>query len=184
MAAQKLQIYQNMSVGTKASGKFYVHAVYDDKFITTEELADYIQGVCTVRKSDCKAVLDELGAAMKHYFELGQKIKLDNIGIFKVGVSSSPSDTLEACTAANVKSGYVLFTPEKESIPAGETHEARRAVIIDDEPQIVTYNVTTYKRLPVMIKDVRYELAKGTIGKVQPDGNHSNSEGISSNTEG
>ena len=66
--SQKVQIYRNTSVGTKASGKYYVRAVYDEKFITTEELADFIQQQATVKKSDCKAVLDELGSAMRHYF--------------------------------------------------------------------------------------------------------------------
>ena len=167
--SQKVQVYRNMSVGTKASGKYYVRAVYDDKFITTEELADFIQQQATVKKSDCKAVLDELGSAMRHYFKLGQKIRIDNIGIFKVAVVSSASETLSACGASNVKSSHVLFMPEIEMAPSGETYEVDRAVLVDGEPTKVTYNVTSFKRTPVMLKDVRFELAKGTYGNgVEP----------------
>lgn len=167
--SQKVQIYQNQTVGTKASGKYFVRAVYDNKFVTTTELADFIQTQATVKRSDCKAVLDELGAAMKHYFELGQKIRIDNIGIFKVAVSSSPSDSLEACGASNVKRSKVLFQPEVELIPSGETHESQHAVIVDGQPQIVTYNQTTYNRTPIMLKDVRFELAQNSVGLVSPE---------------
>ena len=99
--SQKVQVYKNTNPNSLANGKYYVRAVYDEKCINTEDLADYIQMQCTVKRSDCKAVLDELGSAFKHFFELGQKIRLDNIGIFKVGVSSSSSITQKGCTAAN-----------------------------------------------------------------------------------
>ena len=52
--SQKVQIYQNQTVGTKASGKFFVRAVYDNKFVTTDELADFIQTQATVKRSDCR----------------------------------------------------------------------------------------------------------------------------------
>ena len=164
--SQKVQVYRNQTVGTKASGKYFVRAVYDNKFVTTSELADFIQTQATVKRSDCKSVLDELGSAMKHYFELGQKIRIDNIGIFKVAVKSSPSDTLAACGAANVKKSRVLFAPEVELVPSGETHESQHAVIVDGQPQIVTYQQTTYNRTPVMLKDIRFELAQNSTGNV------------------
>ena len=101
--SQKLQKYMNTNELSKTFGKYYLRPVYDDRFVTTGELADFIQTQCTVKRSDIKAVLDELGAAFKHYFELGQKIRLEGIGIFKVGVSSACSDTEAGCTAALVK---------------------------------------------------------------------------------
>ena len=162
--SQKIQVYKNTNESSSSFGKFYVRAVYDDSYITTEELADFIQMQATVKRSDCKAVLDELGSAFKHFFELGQKIKLDNIGIFKVGVTSSPSNTLEGCGAANVKSSHIIFSPEPESIPTGDTAQARRAVIIDGTPTIVTYSSKVYNHPAVMLKDVRFELTKDPKG--------------------
>ena len=113
--SKKVQKYRNTNELSKMFGKYYVRAVYDKAFVTTSELADYIQMQASVKRCDCKAVLDELGAAMKHYFELGQKIKIEGIGIFKVGITSSASDTEEGCTAANVKKSRVLFAPESSS---------------------------------------------------------------------
>ena len=67
--SQKVQKYRNTNELSKTFGKYYVRPVYDVRFVGTSELADYIQTQCTVKRSDIKAVLDELGSAFKHYFE-------------------------------------------------------------------------------------------------------------------
>jgi uncharacterized membrane protein YgcG len=94
--------------------------VYDSHFIGTEELADFIQRQASVKKSDIKAVLQELGEAMKHFFELGQKIKLDGIGIMKVGFSSIGVNKVEDCTSATITTRRVLFQPETERVVVGQ----------------------------------------------------------------
>ena len=162
--SQKVQIYRNTNELSKTFGKYYVRAVYDEKFITTAELADYIQTQCTVKRSDCKATLDELGAAFKHYFELGQKIRLDNIGIFKVGITSAPSDSLAGCGASSVKKSRVLFQPETSAIATGETVSVKRARLVDGVPTLVTTEMATYSHPVVMLKDVRFELAQNALG--------------------
>ena len=162
--SQKVQRYRNTNELSKMYGKYYVRAVYDNKFITTQELAEFIQTQCTVKRSDCKAVLDELGYAMKHFFELGQKIRLDNIGIFKVGISSSPSDTLEGCGANNVKNSRVLFQPETVSIATGETATVQRPRLVNGVATIVTTTTPIYNHPAVMLQDVRFEVAKNSSG--------------------
>ena len=109
---QLLKRIKNVNTKSAAYGKYFVKAVYPKGFVGTKELADFIQTQATVKRSDCIAVLDELGSAMHHFLNLGQKIKLDNIGIFKVGVSSAGSTTAALCTAANVKTKRVNFQPE------------------------------------------------------------------------
>ena len=172
--SQKVQIYRNTNELSKTFGKYYVRAVYDEKFITTSELADFIQMQASVKRSDCKAVLDELGAAMKHYFELGQKIRIDGIGIFKVGITSAPSDTEEGCTAANVKKSRVLFAPETTSSPTGETATVQRPALVNGVPTLVDYEVTTYNHPATMLKDIRFELAHNATGSgITPSGDDS-----------
>ncbi len=172
--SQKVQKYKNTNELSKMFGKYYVRAVYDKKFITTAELADYIQMQASVKRSDCKAVLDELGAAMKHYFELGQKVKIDGIGIFKVGITSAPSDTEEGCTAANVKKSRVLFAPETTSSPTGETVTVQRPALVNGVPTLVDYEVTTYNHPATMLKDIRFELAHNATGSgITPSGDDS-----------
>ena len=120
MSQKYIKSQNNNSHNASSFGKYYAMAVYDNHFIGTEELADYIQQQASVKKSDIKAVLDELGAAMKHYFELGQKVKLDGIGIFKVGFSSIGVNKAEDCTSATITTRRVLFQPETERVVVGQ----------------------------------------------------------------
>ena len=54
--AQKVQVYKNTNRDSASFGKFYVRAVYDNSYITTDQLADFIQTQATVKRSDCKAL--------------------------------------------------------------------------------------------------------------------------------
>ena len=119
--SQKFTKLQNKNDESTAFGKWFATAVYDQHFIETEELANYIQQQASVKKSDIKAVLDELGGAMKHYFELGQKVKLEGIGIFKVGFSSIGTTEKADCGAQNITVRRVLFQPETERVVVGQT---------------------------------------------------------------
>ena len=161
--SQKVQKYCNTNELSKTFGKYFVRPVYDEKFITTDELADFIQTQCTVKRSDCKAVLDELGSAFKHYFELGQKIKLDSIGIFKVGLSSGYSDTLEGCTAALVKKTRINFAPETTSVLKGVT-DVVRPMKVNGEAVLVTSKQQVFAHPVTMLRDVRFELTNDVNG--------------------
>ena len=118
--SQKYIKTQNKNNQSAAYGKYYAQAVYDTKFIETEELASFIQTQASVKKSDIIAVLQELGEAMKHFFELGQKIHLNGIGIFKVGFSAIGVTKKEDCSAATITTRRVLFQPETERVVVGQ----------------------------------------------------------------
>ena len=118
--SQKFIKSQNKNSFSQAYGKYFAQAVYDNHFIGTEELADFIQRQASVKKSDIKAVLQELGEAFKHFFEMGQKIKLDGIGIFKVGFSSIGVTKLEDCGAQTITTRRVLFQPETTRVVVGQ----------------------------------------------------------------
>ena len=118
--SQKFIKKQNKNNQSLAYGKYFAQAVYDSHFIGTEELADFIQRQASVKKSDIKAVLQELGEAFKHFFEMGQKIKLDGIGIFKVGFSSIGVAKIEDCIAQTITTRRVLFQPETTRVVVGQ----------------------------------------------------------------
>ena len=120
MSQKYIKSQNNNSHNASSYGKYYATAVYDNHFVGTEELADFIQRQASVKKSDIKAVLQELGEAMKHFFELGQKVKLDGIGILKVGFSSIGVNKVEDCTAATITTRRVLFQPETERVVVGQ----------------------------------------------------------------
>ena len=169
--SQKFTKLQNNNKKSTAYGKWFATAVYDQRFVETEELANYIQQQASVKKSDIKAVLDELGGAMKHYFELGQKVKLDGIGIFKVGFSSIGAADKVDCTAATITTRRVLFQPETERIVVGQA--------LNKEGKIVQKYVVA----KTLIKDVFFEETYDP--NLKPEGNSDSSEGTDEeNTQG
>ena len=183
--AQKFIKSQNKNSKSIAFGKYFASAVYDEKFITTEQIADFIQQQCSIKKSDIKAALDELGGAMKHFFELGQKIRLDGIGIFKVGFSSIGVNKVEDCSAATITERRILFQPETERVVVGQTTNKDGKI------------VQKYVVAKSLIKDVLFEethentmkntSSSGTGESEQGSGNGGNTNGGSTsggNTNG
>ena len=155
--SQKYIKTQNNNTYSNAYGKYYAMAVYDNAFVGTEELAEFIQRQASVKKSDIKAVLQELGEAMKHYFELGQKIKLDGIGIFKVGFSSLGVTKLEDCTAATITTRRVLFQPETERIVVGQEKKSDGTVKLK------------YVNAKTLVKDVIFEETHDNTMNMEPE---------------
>ena len=119
--SQKYVKKQNTNSKSTAYGKYYAKAVYDERFVGIDEIADYIQQQASVKKSDVKASIGELGEALKHYMEMGQKVRLDGIGIFKVGFSAIGVDDPEDCTASTITTRRIIFTPETQRLVVGST---------------------------------------------------------------
>ena len=155
----------------KSYGKYYATAVYDNHFIGTEELADFIQRQASVKKSDIKAVLQELGEAMKHFFELGQKIKLDGIGIMKVGFSSIGVAKKEDCTASTISTRRVLFQPETVRVVVGQEKKA------DGSIKLKYVNAIT------LLKDVVFEETHDNSMNVEPEENGTTDSGNNGSTD-
>ena len=146
--SQKFIKKVNTNPRSMAYGKCFARAIYDKNFVDTKTLADFIQTQASVKRSDVIAVLDELGSAMKHFFEMGQKVKLEGIGIFKVGFSSIGTEKPEDCGAQNITTRRVLFSPETARVVTGTTRRADGTVI---QKFAVAKN---------LVKDVVFEEAK------------------------
>ena len=144
MSQKYIKSQNKNSHNAKSYGKYYAKPVYDEKFVETDEIADFIQTQATLKRSDIKASLDELGAAIKHFLELGQKIRLAGIGIFKVGFSSIGVNKKEDCTAATITSRRVLFQPEVERIVVGSAEKDGKVI-------------QKYVNAKTLIKDVVFE---------------------------
>ena len=172
MSQKYIKSQNKNSHNAKSYGKYYATAVYDNHFIGTEELADFIQQQASVKKSDIKAVLDELGAAMKHYFELGQKVKLDGIGIMKVGFSSIGVARIEDCTSATITTRRVLFQPETERVVVGQEKKANGSV------------KQKYVNAITLLKDVVFEETHDNAMNAEPEDEAGSSTSSGTGTEG
>ena len=170
--AQKYIKSQNNNSHSEAYGKYYAQAVYDNNFVGTEELADFIQRQASVKKSDIKAVLQELGEALKHFFELGQKVKLDGIGIFKVGFSSIGVNKIEDCTAATITTRRVLFQPETTRVVVGQEKKEDGSV------------KQKYVNAITLLKDVIFEETHDNAMNVASSGSSSSGDGEGGSSTG
>ena len=166
--SQKFIKSQNKNSFSQAFGKYFAQAVYDNHFIGTEELSDFIQRQASVKKSDIKAVLQELGEAFKHFFEMGQKIKLDGIGIFKVGFSSIGVTKLDDCGAQTITTRRVLFQPETTRVIVGQQKMSDGSV------------KQKYVNAITMLKDVVFEETHDNAMNVEGESTTNSSNGTNS----
>ena len=156
MSQKYIKSQNKNSHNAKTYGKYYAKATYDEKFIETDEIADFIQTQATLKRSDIIAALDELGAAMKHFLELGQKVKLKNIGIFKVGFSSIGVADAKDCNAQTITTRRVLFQPETERIVVGQTTKNGKVI-------------QKYVNAKKLVKDVVFEETHDNAMNVEPE---------------
>ena len=84
-------------------GEWYARAKMLD-IIELDELAQLIQDNTTAKKADALAVLTEMVEQMKSLLKRSYAVRIPGLGIFKVGLKTSPAATAQEFTAAkNVK---------------------------------------------------------------------------------
>ena len=124
------RIKENHNSKVGKQGKFYAKAVTVGT-TETEELATIMQRNSTVKRSDIKAVIEELIETMADQLKQGRRVKLNGLGTFKLGLKSGPADSLATFNAReHVKGLKVLFTPESSKDSSG----SKSKVFLSDVP--------------------------------------------------
>ncbi|UMB60806.1 DNA-binding protein [Lutibacter sp. A80] len=93
-----------------ADNKFYAKAI-SQGVIDFERLAYLVSNQCTVRESDCYAVLRALEHNIMDELKQGKVVQLGSIGNLQVGVSSRGETTPEEVSANSVKKAHINFRP-------------------------------------------------------------------------
>lgn len=94
-----------------ANNKYFAKAVHLG-MVTTDDLADVIQRNCSMKKSDVQAVLTELTEVMTQKLQESYVVKLDGLGIFKIGWRSGGADDEESFSVKeHIKGARVNFQP-------------------------------------------------------------------------
>ena len=176
MSQKFIKLKNNNRANVKAYGKYFATAVYDNHFVGTDEIADFIQRQASVKKSDIKAVLQELGEAMKHFFEMGQKIKLEGIGILKVGFSSIGVAKAEECSASTITTRRILFQPETERVVVGQQKRT--------DGTVKQKYVTAISLLKDVVFEETHDNSMNTESESPSAGNGGGNTGGSGNTSG
>ena len=176
MSQKFIKLKNNNRANVKAYGKYFATAVYDNHFVGTDEIAEFIQRQASVKKSDIKAVLQELGEAMKHFFEMGQKIKLEGIGILKVGFSSIGVAKAEECSASTITTRRILFQPETERVVVGQQKRT--------DGTVKQKYVTAISLLKDVVFEETHDNSMNTESESPSAGNGGGNTGGSGNTSG
>ena len=90
--------------------KFYGN-VKSSGDINIREMAERIQGSCTVTKADVYAVLVALEDVISESIQKGEIVRLMDIGTFRVGISTKGAMREEDFNDALIKKTRILFRP-------------------------------------------------------------------------
>jgi len=93
-----------------AENKFYAKAI-SQGVIDFERLAYLVSNQCTVRESDCYAVLRALEHNIMDELKQGKVVQLGGLGNFQVGVSSNGEVLAESVSGSSVKKAHLNFRP-------------------------------------------------------------------------
>ena len=109
--AVKYKLMQNANEDSEYFGQYYAKAVHTDE-INLEKVAERVQRNCSMKKSDCLAVLTELVEVLKDELQSSHKVVIDGLGTFKVGIKGTYAKTAAAFNPSKNISGYkVNFRP-------------------------------------------------------------------------
>lgn len=95
-----------------APAKFYAHAIAAGE-VDLERLAYLVSNQCTVRESDCHAVLMALMHNVVDELRQGRVVDMGILGRFQVGVRSKGLDVAHEVNSASVRSAHLNFRPGK-----------------------------------------------------------------------
>ena len=93
-----------------AENKFYAKAI-SQGVIDFERLAYLVSNQCTVRESDCYAVLRALEHNIMDELKQGMVVQLGGLGNLQVGVSSNGEEVADDVSASTVKKAHMNFRP-------------------------------------------------------------------------
>ena len=111
--AVRYVLYQDNRAESKNRGKWYARAVYSKKPKTLKLMAAKIQENVSVKASDVKAVLEEMVNVLKEWLQDSNRVKIEGLGSFKIGLKTKPADTAKDFSAAkHVVGSRVNFQPE------------------------------------------------------------------------
>ena len=93
--------YQNKNEGSKAFGKWYGKGVHElvefDEFIT-----HMAQHHCAFSEATIRGVLIEMENCLRELLLEGKSVRLDDLGIFSIGLRTEGAKTSDEFTASNI----------------------------------------------------------------------------------
>ena len=108
----KFRMYQDNRKNSKRKGYWYARAVSPD-LVSVKDLALRISERCTVTEPDILAVISALVFEMNQVLKDGNRVKLDGLGTFRVGIHSQGVQKAEDFNAKSSTQVILLPQPPK-----------------------------------------------------------------------
>lgn len=116
------KLFQDNRDTSTHKGEWYGRAKMIDT-IRLDEIAQRIQDNTTAKKADALAVLTEMVEVVRDYLQKSYAVRIDGLGTFKMGLSTSPAPTAKEFSATkNIKRMHVNFQPIVTVDKNGQRH--------------------------------------------------------------
>ena len=116
------RLFQDNRDTSTHKGEWYGRAKMIDT-IRLDEIAQRIQDNTTAKKADALAVLTEMVEVVRDYLQKSYAVRIDGLGTFKMGLSTSPAPPAKEFSATkNIKRMHVNFQPIVTVDKNGQRH--------------------------------------------------------------
>ena len=107
----KFRMYQDNRSNSKNKGYWYARAISPD-LVGVKDLANRVSARCTVTEPDILAVISALVFEMNQVLKAGNRVKLDGLGTFRVGIHSSGVEKAKDFNPQrDIFGAHVIFVP-------------------------------------------------------------------------
>ncbi len=100
-----IQYVVKQDTRSTGTGLYYGRAVHPST-VTLETIAERIQRNCSMTKADVLAVLTEMVSVMTDELQNSNKVKLDGLGTFYIGLRTTGANTVEEFNANEHVQGF------------------------------------------------------------------------------
>lgn len=96
-----------------APNKFYAIPVYRSH-VGLKELSDEVAEKSSLTRGDCYNVIQNFLSSMKKALNNGDIVKLDDLGTFRITLSSNGKETSDDLSSGDIKKARIRFSPGEE----------------------------------------------------------------------
>jgi len=111
--AQKYCVRRKTHLSEDKGKAMYYAVPVSSGIVQTKKLAFIISDRCSATEADILLVLNSLSSVMKKLLEEGKKVRLEDIGLFSLSVSSEGFETPEECIPKQVHAKRICFKADK-----------------------------------------------------------------------
>ncbi|MDR2969537.1 MAG: hypothetical protein LBV32_08045 [Tannerellaceae bacterium] len=99
--------------GVNKKELYYAQPVWSG-LVGTREIAHQLAARSTLSPADIRATLIGLVEVMENYLHLGYSVKLDDLGVFRLSLTSDGYEEADDCTPHRVRAGKLCFRADTQ----------------------------------------------------------------------